>query len=186
MNEPWIRTLEQARDFVKEVKVCTVFVSDKAEHISLWEQVDLPEKKPGEKGWGERMKAVWTWKNQLPAVYPSEIFYGKIEDGVAALMDIEYLAGTHFPRAYSDVAKLDETAWHIYKLVAVEPWDTTSLRNAVMEETGCTKSRFDTALKNLQVTMNVVRLNEEQYERDTWVGFREQYLDIWRQHTEQG
>jgi hypothetical protein len=51
-----------------------------------------------------------------------------------------------------------------------------------MEETGCTKSQFDTALKNLQITMNIARLNGPQIEKDTWVSFREMYLDIWNQH----
>lgn len=184
VDKPWITSLEEARRFVKEVRVCTVFPSDKSEHPSLWDQVDLPEKQPGETGWGERMSAVWTWKNQLPAKFPTEIFYGKIQGGVAALMEMDYMAGVHFPGAYRDLNTLDELARQIYHTVSAEPWDTTSLRKAVMEETGCTKSRFNTALKNLQVTMNIARLNEEHYERDTWVAFREMYLNVWRRHVE--
>lgn len=182
MSQPWITTLEQAREYVKRVKICTVFPGDKSDLPSLWDQVDLPEKQPGESGWGEKMSAVWTWKNGLPGEYPSEIFYGKIEGGVAALMDTDYLANTHFPQAYKHIDTLNELARHIYGLVAVEPWDTTSLRKATMKEAGCSKSQFDTALKNLQVTMNIARLNEEQYEHDTWVAFKEQYLDIWQRH----
>ncbi|NGP76852.1 hypothetical protein G3570_09425 [Balneolaceae bacterium YR4-1] len=176
------KTLEQAYQFVKEVKICTVFISDKTEYTSLWEHVDLPEKQPGEKGWGEKMTAVWTWKNQLPAEYPNEIFYGKIKGGLAVLMDIDYLACDHFPQAYKNIQTLDSLAQHIYSKIVVEPWDTTSLRKATIQEVGCTKSQFDTALKNLQITMNIARLNDSQIERDTWVPFSDLYLDIWQQY----
>ena len=177
-----IKTLEQAYQFVKKMKICTIFESDKVDYPSLWEHVDLPNKQPGEKGWGEKMTAVWTWKNQLPSEYPTEIFYGKVKGGTAVLMEMNYLAREHFPKAYEDIQTQDELAQHIYSKVAVEPWDTTSLRKAAIEDTGCTKSRFDTALKNLQITMNIVRLNDTKIERDTWVPFKELYLDIWRQY----
>jgi hypothetical protein len=54
----------------------------------------------------------------------------------------------------------------------------------VVEEFGCTKSQFDTALKNLQITMNIVRLNDPRAEQDTWVPFRELYLDVWQRYVE--
>ena len=69
-----IKTIKDAAAFVKKVKICTVFPSDKTEHTSLYEHVDLLEKQPGEKGWGQRVEAVWPWKNELPAQYPDEIF----------------------------------------------------------------------------------------------------------------
>lgn len=177
-----VKTIEQAYQFVKEVKICTVFQSDKVEYPSLWEHVDLPEKQPGEKGWGKKMTAVWTWKNQLPAAYPNEIFYGKIKGGIAALMDMNYMAHDHFPRAYEDIQTQDKLAQHIHSKIVVEPWDTTTLRKATMQEAGCTKSQFDTALKNLQITMNIVRLNDSRIERDTWVSFKELHLDIWQKY----
>ncbi|MFD2533332.1 AlkZ-related protein [Gracilimonas halophila] len=179
-----IKTIEQAYQFVKKEKVCTIFSSDKAELPSLWDHVDLPEKQPGEKGWGKRMTAVWTWKNELPAQYPNKIFYGKIKGGIAVLMDMDYLASDHFPRAYKNIQTQDSLAQHIYSKVVLEPWDTTSLRKVIMEEVDCTKSQFDTALKNLQITMNIARLNDPQIERDTWVAFKEQYLDIWKQRAD--
>ena len=51
-----------------------------------------------------------------------------------------------------------------------------------MQEFGCSKSQFDTALKNLQITMNVVRMNDPSAERDTWVPFKEQYLNVWERY----
>ena len=179
-----IKTLEQAHQFVKKVKICTIFESNKVDYPSLWEHVDLPDKQPGEKGWGEKMTAVWTWKNQLPAEYPTDIFYGKVKGGIAVLMEMDYLSQEHFPQAYQDIQTQDELAQYIYSKVSIEPWDTTSLRKSTVEELGCTKSQFDTALKNLQVTMNIVRLNDSNLERDTWVHFKELYLDIWRQYVE--
>ncbi len=128
------------------------------------------------------MTAVWTWKNQLPAEYPTEIFYGKIKGGLAVLMDLDYMAHNHFPKSYKDIQTQDKLAQHIYRKVVIEPWDTTTLRKATIQEFGCTKSQFDTALKNLQITMNIVGLNDSQIERDTWVPFKELYLDIWKQH----
>jgi hypothetical protein len=177
-----IKTIEQACQFVKKVKVCTIFSSDQVDFTSLWEHVDLPEKQPGEKGWGQKMTAVWTWKNQLPAKYPNDIFYGKIKGGFAVLMDMDYMIHNHFPQAYKSIESLDNLAQHIYSRIVVEPWDTTTLRKETIQEVGCTKSQFDTALKNLQITMNIVRLNDSHIERDTWVPFKELYLDVLQQY----
>jgi hypothetical protein len=139
-----VKTLEDAAAFVKKTKICTVFPSEKTEHTSLYEHVDLPEKQPGESGWGQRVEAVWPWKNQLPAQYPDAIYYGKIKGGFAVLMAMDYLAEIHFPSAY------------------------------------CSKSQFDTALKNLQISMNVVRDCEA--EQDTWLTFQEVHAEIWNKH----
>jgi hypothetical protein len=179
-----IKTFAQASRFVKKVKVCTVFASDKTEHTSLWENVDLPEKQPGETGWGEKVSAVWTWKTRLPAEYPDEIYYGKIQGGLAVLMDMEYMSETHFPRAYKHVRKHNRLAQQINDLIEEQPWDTTTLRRMVIDEVGCSKSQFDTALKHLQISMNIVRLNDPRAEKDTWVPFRELYLDVWQRYVD--
>lgn len=179
-----LKTISQARSFVKQVKVCTVFPSDKVEHTSLWEHVDLPDKEEGEQGWGEKMNAVWTWKTRLPAEYPDDIYYGKIKGGFAVLMDRTYMAETHFSQAYTPVRQLNRLAQRINEFIEEQPWDTTTLRRAVMEEVACSKSQFDTALKNLQITMNIVRLNDPRAEQDTWVPFRELYLDVWQRYVD--
>ncbi len=174
-----IKSLEQARAFVIATKVCTIFPSEKVSHPSLYENVDLPEKQPGQSGWGERMTAVWTWKNQLPTEYPNEIFYGKIKGGFAVLMDMEYLGETHFAESYKPVASLNQLAQRIFEKIRVEPWTTTELRNEIVYEVGCSKSQFDTALKNLQISLNIVRACDA--EQDTWLTFREVYSEIWNQ-----
>ena len=178
------KTIAQAYRFVKKVKICTIFPSDKVEHTSLWENVDLPDKQAGETGWGRKMSAVWTWKTRLPAEYPNDIYYGKIKGGLAVLMDMDYMADTHFPQAYKDVRSLNRLAQYLSDKISAKPLDTTTLRKTAMQELSCTKSQFDTALKNLQITMNIVRLNDPHTERDTWVPFRELYLEVWQRYVD--
>ncbi len=177
-----IKTFEDAFEFVREVKICTIFASLKVEHTSLWEHVDLPDRKPGQKGWGKKIEAVWSWKNRLPAEFPDEIFYGKIKGGFAVLMDMNYLRDEHFANAYQPVDKLKPWAGVIYEQIRIEPWDTTSLRKLTIEEKGCSKSQFDTALKSLQISMNIVRSNNPDIEQDTWLTFKEAHGDIWEEH----
>ncbi len=177
-----IRTFEDAYAFVLKHKIVTIYGSSKSSYPSLWDNVDLPDKQPGENGWGEKVSAVWTWKNQLPATFPDEIFYGKIQGGLAALVEMNHLRDVLYPAAHRPVDALPELAQTAFALVRVEPWDTTSLRNAVREETGCTKSRFDTALKHLQVSLNIARSNEPDLDRDTWLTFKELYPDIVAAH----
>lgn len=181
-DNPMIKTIAQARQLIKEVKVCTVFPSKKVKHTSLFENVDLPEKQAGETGWGQKVSAVWTWKTQLPADYPDDIFYGKIKGGFAVLMDMDYMADIHFPWAYKDVRGLNSLAQYINGRVSEEPAETGTLRRMAIEEVGCTKSQFNTALKSLQITMNIVRLNHAEAARDTWVPFRELYIDVWQRY----
>ncbi|MDX2472717.1 MAG: hypothetical protein QNL91_03340 [Candidatus Krumholzibacteria bacterium] len=175
-----VKTIADAASFVRKIRICTVFPSEKTQHTSLYEHVDLPEKQPGESGWGQRVEAVWPWKNQLPAQYPNEIYYGKIKGGFAVLMAMDYLAEVHFPVAYKPVESLNPLAQQIFPKIHMEPWTTTDLRNEMIQETGCTKSQFDTALKNLQISMNVVR--DCDAEQDTWLTFREVHAEIWNKH----
>lgn len=177
-----ITTIEEAHRLILNLKICTVFDSARSDLPSLWEHVDLPEKQPGEKGWGRKVEAVWTWKNQLPADYPDEIFYGKIKGGLAVLMSVDYLREVHFPAAYRPIAQLKPLAWFIFDMVRAEPWETGDLRRAVIEDYGCSKSQFDTALKHLQISLNIVRANDPDADRDTWLTFQEQYPDIWARH----
>ncbi|MEO0355250.1 MAG: hypothetical protein AAF268_10540 [Cyanobacteria bacterium P01_A01_bin.3] len=177
-----IKTFEEARLLVQKLQVCTIYDSAKTKLPSLWKHVDLPEKQQGEKGWGEKVAAVWDWKNRLPAEFPDEIFYGKVKGGFAVLMSMDYLRNVHFQSAYKAIDNLNPLAVSIFEKIRVEPWDTTSLRNEIVQEYGCSKSQFDTALKNLQSSLNVVCSNEPAIGRDTWLTFREQYPDIWNLH----
>ena len=178
-----IKTIEEAYAFIRDVKICTIFAQNTV-YSSLWENVDLPDKQPGEKGRGQKVVAVWAWKNKLPALYPDEIFYGKIRSGHAVLMEMSYLREEHFPKAYQPVENLSKLAQFTYERVRLEPGETAALRNIVVSDYGSTKSQFNTALKDLQISLNVVRSNGLHVERDTWVTFEELYPEIWDHHVQ--
>ena len=176
-----IRRYEEAAALIQELKVCTIFASPKSGLPSLWEHVDLPDKQPGEGGWGSKMEAVWTWKNRLPGDYPDDIYYGKVRGGFAVLMSMDYLREVHFQQAYVDVRNLSSLAQFVHEKIRIEPWDTTCLRKEVINQYRCSKAQFDAALRNLQICLNVVRINDTEIERDTWTTFRDQYPEIWNQ-----
>ena len=181
-----LKTIEQARAFVIKESICTIFSGQSEPVKALWDAVDLPEKQPGEKGWGQKVTAVWQWKNQLPATYPDEIFYGKMKGGAAVLMTIDYLRDVHYPQNYKDIQKCRPLAQQIYELIRLEPYETPALRRECIQRFGCTKSQFDTALKELQTTLNIVRSNDVYAERDTWLPFQEIYLEVYRTHHPDG
>ena len=173
-----VKTLEEALEFVETVGICTIF-SEKAKRIpSLWDAVDLPDRKGGDTKWGAKVEAVWAWKNELPEMYPDDVYYGKIPGGHAALMTIDYLRNTHYRSAQKPVNACSELAQQVYEIVRLNPNATGELRKEAMALYGCAKSQFDTALKQLQVTLNIVRSNEPGLKSDTWVPFSDVYLEL--------
>ena len=173
-----LKTLAQAHAFVLAVGKCAIFADKKKPGPNLWDAVDLPEKKPGEKGWGQKIGAVWSWKNQLPSTYPDEIFYGKDENGKAALMTLEYLAKEHYPKVHKPIEQCSVMGRKIYALVKVEPVTTTALRNAVAGRDKALRAAFSKAMIELQVTLNIVRSNAPEIESDTWLRFSELYPSL--------
>ena len=170
-----VKTLEQALEFVLEVKTCLIFGSEKSFLPSLWDVVDLPDRQPGEKGWGEKVKAIWAWKNELPAKFPDEIFYGKLPGGLAMLMCMDYLQKTHYPAHHQPVSMCKPLAREVFELIRMEPYTTAELRRAISPSGTISKSRIDTALVELQMTLNIVRSNAPEVKIDTWLPFAEQY-----------
>ncbi|MCF7688681.1 MAG: hypothetical protein K9M98_06070 [Cephaloticoccus sp.] len=177
-TKPHIRTLKQALAHVRKVGVCLVFADPKSNLANLWDAIDLPEKLPGEKGWGQKVGAVWSWKNQLPADYPDEIFYGKGAKGKSVLMTLDYLKKVHHPAFHRPVVQCSPLAQKIYELVRIEPMTTPALRQAILKGDRSRKAAFAKALVELQVTLNIVRCNAPEITSDTWVRFAEQYLGI--------
>ena len=173
-----LKTLAQARAFVLAVGKCTIFADKKKTGPNLWDAIDLPEKKPGEKGWGQKIGAAWSWKNQLPANFPDEIFYGKDESGRAVLMTLEYLAKEHYPKFHRPIEQCSPMARKIYALMKVEPITTTALRNAVAQKDKALRAAFSKAMMELQVTLNMVRSNAPEAESDIWLRFSELYPGI--------
>lgn len=173
-----IKTFDEAYQFVLEQKVCTVFGSKGSPHASLWDNTGLSEKKPKAGGWSPKVMAVWDWKTRIPQTYPDAVFYGKIRGGDAVLMEMRYFREIHYPDAFQPVSQLDSLAQGVYELVRLEPAFTGPLRQRAIASLECTKSQFDTALKKLQVSLNIVRSNDPIYKNDFWLTMREMHLDI--------
>jgi hypothetical protein len=175
-----VRTLKQARTYILEVGICGIFSDAGVGMPNLWDAVDLPDRQPGEKGWGQKVIAIWRWKNELPAIYPEEIFYGKIPTGHAALMSMDYLRTTHYPKRHRPLSECSFLARRIYEVLRLEPLTTGALREEMSMTRPPEKNRLDRALQELQVTLNIARRNSLEDENDTWVLFSEQYLDVAR------
>jgi len=173
-----IKTFEDACEFVLKHKVVTVFGSKGSPHPSLWDNTGLSEKKPEGGGWNPKVSAVWDWKTRIPQTFPDEIFYGKVLGGDAVLMEIEYLRKVHYPAAYQPISELPPLAQQLFECIQIEPWLTGDLRKYIIAEFHTTKSRFDTALKKLQISLNIVRSNDPSVENDLWLPFSEVHLDI--------
>jgi hypothetical protein len=173
-----IRTLKQARAYILQVGICGIFSDAGVGMPNLWEVVDLPDRQPGEKGWGQKVVAIWRWKNELPAIYPEEIFYGKIPAGRAALMSMDYLRVQHYPTNHRPLRNCSALAQRIYERLRLDPQTTGSLREELNMTGRPERNRFDRALKELQVTLNIARRNSLEDESDTWVLFSDQYLEV--------
>ena len=178
MTKPTIHTREDAYDFILKHQVCTIFGSKNSPHPSLWDNVALSEDKPAQGGWCPKVVAIWAWKNEIPALYPEEIFYGKVPGGDAVLMTLSHLQAEHYPRTYTPVDQLPRLAQTIFEYIRIEPWYTGDLRREVIAQSGCSKSQFDTALRKLQISLNIVRNNDPRESKDQWLTFVEVYPDI--------
>lgn len=173
-----VTTIEEAYDFVLKVGVCTVFSGKVPGVQSFWDVVDLPERSGGRTQWGARIEAVWEWKVELPTLYPDDIFYGKVKGGIAALMSMRYLREIHYPQTVRPVSSCKPLAQQVFEIIRLSPGTTAEVRREAIERFGCSKGRFDTALKELQVSLNIVRLNEPGLRNDTWIPFGEVYGDF--------
>lgn len=178
-----IKTFEQAYKFVLKHKVCTVFGSKDSPYPSLWDNTSLSEKKPKAGGWSPKVTAVWDWKTRIPQTYPDSVFYGKVPGSDAVLMEMQHFRDIHYPEAFKPVSELDQLSQQVYDLIRMEPEYTGPLRKRAIAELGCTKSRFDTALKKLQISLNIVRSNDPKLENDFWLLMREVHLDIVQEHS---
>lgn len=176
MKHSKIKTLEEAYEFVVAEGICTLFSSKLPGVKALWDAIDLPDRSGGRTKWGARVEAIWLWKNELPEVYPDDIYYGKIKGGYAVLMSLEYLRQTHYPKFKKPIEACSRLAQNVYDVLRLDAWETGPLRKEVMNLYGCSKSQFDSALKQLQVALLIARSNEPGLKRDVWLPFNELYL----------
>ncbi|MCM2373694.1 AlkZ-related protein [Aporhodopirellula aestuarii] len=177
-----LKTFDEAYQFVLDQKVCTVFGSKCSPYPSLWDNTGLSEKKPKAGGWSPKVMAVWDWKTRIPQTYPDKVFYGKVPGGDAVLMEMQHFRTVHYPAAYQSVEELDPLAQEVYELIRLESNYTGVLRKRAIERVACTKSQFDTALKKLQVSLNIVRSNDLNHKNDFWLPMREVHFDIVHEH----
>jgi len=177
MTSPMVKTRKQARAFVLKVGLSGIFSDDKGKMACLWNVVDLPGRQPGEKGWGEKVTSIWRWKNELPALYPDEIFYGKIPGGLAVLMSMDHLR-RHYAETHVPLKECSPLAQKIHARLRFDPMTTPELRKELDMTHRPEKSRFDRALQELQTTLNIARRNSLEDENDTWVIFSDQYLEV--------
>jgi hypothetical protein len=173
-----VRTLKQARTYILQVGMCGIFSDAGVGMPNLWEVVDLPDRQPGEKGWGQKVIAIWQWKNELPAAYPAEIFYGKIPAGRAVLMSMDYLRREHYLKHHRPLRECSSLAQKIYERLKLDPLTTGWLRQELHMTQRPERNRFERALLELQITLNIARRNSLEDENDTWVLFSDQYLDV--------
>lgn len=173
-----IKTFDDAYQFVLKHKVCTVFGSKGSPYPSLWDNTKLSQKKPKAGGWSPKVIAVWDWKTRIPQTYPDQVFYGKVPGGDAVLMEMQHFRNVHYPDAFQPVSVLDPLAQEVYELVRMDPDYTGPLRQRAMAKLDCTKSQFDTALKKLQVSLNVVRSNDPKRKNDFWLPMSEVHGDL--------
>jgi hypothetical protein len=179
MKSPSIKTLHQARVFVKKEGLVGIFSNADGTMASLWDVVDLPGRRLGEKGWGQKVSAIWAWKNELPARWPEETFYGKIPGGLAVLMSNARLE-VHYREHHVPLRECSALAQKIAARLRLDPLTTSELRRELGLTMKPEKARFDRALQELQVTLNLARRNSLTDKNDTWVPFREQHLGIVR------
>ena len=171
-----VRTLQDAREFVLKVGVCGV-LHDKTGAPNLWDAVDAPDKGPDEPGWGDKMGKVWSWKNELPACYPEEIFYGKRQGGGAILCSMAALKSL-YAKQYKPLQALSETAQRLYAFVAQHPLTNAELKQLSGMQGKDYKAAYDRALQELQVAFQIVRVNRMDVDGDTWTPFTTQYPDF--------
>ena len=94
------------------------------------------------------------------------------------LMEMQHFRSVHYPDAFQSVSELDPLAQEVYDLIRLEPNYTGPLRKRAIAELASTKSKFDTALKKLQISLNIVRSNDPKLKNDFWLPMREVHLDI--------
>ncbi|WP_246112426.1 AlkZ-related protein [Allorhodopirellula solitaria] len=173
-----IKTFDDAYQFVLEQKVCTVFGSKGSPYPSLWDGTALSEAKPKAGGWSPKVTAVWDWKTRLPQTYPDEVFYGKVRGGDAVLMEMQHFREEHYPQFHKPAEQLGQLEQQIFEMVRLEQGYTGELRKRAMNRLACTKSQFETALKKLQISLNLVRSNDTHHKNDYWLPMSEVHLEL--------
>ena len=87
-------------------------------------------------------------------------------------MEMQHFCNVHYAEAFQPVAELSMLAQQVYEVIRLEPNYTGELRKKAIEQFKCSKSQFETALKHLQISLNIVRSNDLQHANDFWLPMR--------------
>ena len=115
--------------------------------------------------------------NYQPSI-PKRSSMERFLSGHAALMSMDYLRGEHYPKYHRTLRECSALAQRIYERLRLDPQTTGSLREELNATLRPERTRFDRALQELQITLNIARRNSLEDVNDTWVLFSEQYLDV--------
>jgi hypothetical protein len=96
----------------------------------------------------------------------------------APYWSLDYLRREHYPKYHRPLRECSALAQRIYQRLRLDPLTTGSLRAELNMARRPERNRFDRALHELQVTLNIARRNSLEDENDTWVLFSDQYLDL--------
>ena len=172
-----VLTLKQARTYILQVGICGIFSDARVGMPNLWDVVDLPDRQPGQKGWGSESDCDLAMEELTASYLPRRDLHG-YSDGHAALMSMDYLRMEHYPKHHRPLKECSPLAQRIYERLRLDPMTTGSLREELNMTKRPERNRFDRALQELQVTLNIARRNSLEDENDTWVLFGDQYLDV--------
>ena len=84
----------------------------------------------------------------------------------------------HYPKHHRPLKECSPLAQRIYERLRLDPLTTGSLREELNMTRRPDRNRFNRALQELQVTLNIARRNSLEDENDTWVLFSDQYLEV--------
>jgi hypothetical protein len=96
-------------------------------------------------------------------------------------MSLDYLRVEHYPKHHRPLNECSTLAQRIFERLKLDPLTTGSLRKELNAAKRPERTRFDRALQELQITLNIARRNTLEDENDTWVLFSDQYLNVSRQ-----
>jgi endonuclease VIII len=166
-----VHTLEDARDFVLTVGLAGVLHDPKGKLPTLWDALVFTGSGPDT--WGQKLGQVWALRQQLVAIYPEQIFSGKIRGGRVVLMSMERLH-QEYARYHRPFEACSELAQQLYTIIVQGPIASLPLRQAAGLVTRKERSHFERALQELQTTFNIAR-SPAADSPDLWVPFTQQY-----------
>jgi hypothetical protein len=97
-------------------------------------------------------------------------------------MSLDYLRAEHYRNHHRPTSECSPLANQIYRLICFDPTTTGEMRKKMEMTNRPERTKFERALQELQITLNIVRRNSLQDEKDTWVLFKDQHLEAVRWH----